>query len=75
MEETEEMQVWSLGQQDLLEGMATYSRSLDWRIPGTEKPSGLQSTWSKASDMTEVTWHAGIYGEEMYSTELFIYIN
>ena len=37
--------VWSLGQEDPLEkGMATHSSILAWRIPWTEKPSGLQST-------------------------------
>ena len=55
--------------------MATQFSIPAWRIPGTEKPSGLQSTRSQASDMTEVTWRACIYGEEIYSTELFTYIN
>ena len=37
--------VQSLGWEDLLEeGMATHSSNLAWRIPWTEKPSGLQST-------------------------------
>ena len=36
--------VQSLGQQDLLKkGMATHSSILDWRIPWTEEPGGLQS--------------------------------
>ena len=39
----EEMQVLSLGQEDLLEeSMATHSSVLAWRIPQTEKPGGLQ---------------------------------
>ena len=34
----------SLGREDPLEEeMATHSSILAWRIPGTEKPSGLQS--------------------------------
>ena len=38
------MPVPSLGQEDPLEeGMATYCSILAWRIPGTEKPGGLQS--------------------------------
>ena len=38
-----EMQVWCLGQEDLLEeGMATYSNILAWRIPWWEEPGGLQ---------------------------------
>ena len=41
------MQVRSPGQEDPLEkGMATHSGILAWRIPGTEEPGGLQSTWS-----------------------------
>ena len=39
-----ETQVPSLGQEDPLEkDMATHTRILAWRIPGTEKPGGLQS--------------------------------
>ena len=34
MQEMEEMQVWSLGQEDSLEkGMATHSSIVAWRIP------------------------------------------
>ena len=37
--------VQSLAQEDPLQkSMATYSSILDWRIPWTEKPGGLQST-------------------------------
>ena len=44
----QEMQVWSLGQEDPLEKeMATHFSILDWRIPWTEKPIGLQSTESQ----------------------------
>ena len=44
MQETQEMQVRSLGQEDPLEeGMATHSRILAWRVPRTEEPGGLQS--------------------------------
>ena len=39
----QETRVQSLGQKDPLEkGMATHSSILAWRIPGTEKPGGLQ---------------------------------
>ena len=39
----QEIQVWSLGWEDLLEKkMATHSSILAWRIPLTEKPGGLQ---------------------------------
>ena len=41
------MQVRSLGQEDpLVEGMATHSSILAWRIPYTEEPGGLQS-WGR----------------------------
>ena len=42
MQETQEMQVRSLGQEDLLKkGMANHSNILAWRIPWTEEPGGL----------------------------------
>ena len=48
MQETQEMQVRSLGQEDPLEeGMATHSSILAWRIPWTEEPDGLQSVGSQ----------------------------
>ena len=44
----QEMQVWSLGQEDSLEKeMATHSSILAWRIPWTEEPGGLQSMGSQ----------------------------
>ena len=40
-------------QEDPLEKeMATHSRILDWQIPWTEEPGGLQSTGSQELDMT-----------------------
>ena len=45
MQELQETQVRSLGQEDLLEKeMATHSSILAWRIPQTEELGGLQST-------------------------------
>ena len=42
VQETQEMQVWSLGREDPLEeDMATHSSILAWRIPWTEEPDGL----------------------------------
>ena len=38
-----EAKVQSLAWADLLEGMATHSRMLPWRIPRTEEPGGLWS--------------------------------
>ena len=43
-QETQEMQVGSLGGEDPPEEeMATHSRVLAWRTPWTEEPGGLQS--------------------------------
>ena len=45
MQETQEMLVRSLGQEDPLEEeMATHSSILAWEIPWTGEPGGLQST-------------------------------
>ena len=42
MQETREVWVQSLGQEDALEkGMATHSSILAWRIPWTEEPGRL----------------------------------
>ena len=44
MQETQETQVRSLGQEDALEeGMATHSSILAWRTPGTGEPGELPS--------------------------------
>ena len=42
--ETHETQIWSLGREDRLEGTATHSSILAWRIPWTEEPGRLYST-------------------------------
>ena len=47
MQELKEIQVRSLGQEDLLEeGMVTHFSIFAWRIPWTEEPDGLQSIGS-----------------------------
>ena len=44
MQESQETQVGSLGQEDPLEKeMVTYSSIIAWGIPWTEEPGGLQS--------------------------------
>ena len=44
VQETQKMQVSSLGWEDPLEQeMATHPSFVAWRIPWTEKPGGLQS--------------------------------
>ena len=51
MQERQETQVQTLGQEDTLEEeMTIHSSILAWRIPGTEEPGGLPSI---ESDMTE----------------------
>ena len=48
MQETQEMQVQSLGwEEPLVKGMATYFSILAWTIPWTEEPGGLQPRGSK----------------------------
>ena len=48
MQETQEMQFQSLGQEDRLEeGMATHTSILAWKIPWTEEAGGLQSMGHK----------------------------
>ena len=43
MQETQEIQVWSLGREDPLEEeMTTHSSFLTWKIPWTEEPGRLQ---------------------------------
>ena len=65
MPKIQEMQVWSLGQEDSLEEeRATHSSILAWEVPQTEEPGGLQSTGSqrvrhKWSDLA--CMHARIY--------------
>ena len=61
----QEMCVWSLGQEDLLEeGMTAHSSILAWRIPQTAEPGGLQfmgsqKSWTQLSDWTTATVHMG----------------
>ena len=44
IQETQEIQVQSLGQEDILEEeMTTHSIILSWKIPRTEEPDRLQS--------------------------------
>ena len=48
MQELQESQIQSLGQEDPLEeDIATHSSILAWRIPWTEDPGGLQSIGSQ----------------------------
>ena len=64
MQETQEIWVQSLGQEDPLEEeMATHSSILAWRIPWTEEPGRLQSMQVTESDtiQQQSSW-AGVRG-------------
>ena len=66
IQETEETQVPSLGQEDPLEeGMATNSSILARRIPWTEEPGGLQSIGSQKFEHDFCT-HIYIYCEKSF---------
>ena len=55
MQETQEMQVQFLGQEDPLEeGMATHSSIFAWRIPWTEEPEDYSPWGHRESGMTEM---------------------
>ena len=47
MQETQEMQVQSLGWEDLEEEMAAHSSTLAWEIPWTEEPGRVYSMGSQ----------------------------
>ena len=63
MQEIQQTQVQSLGQEDPLEEeMATHSSILAWRIPWTEEPGRLQSIVSQRIEKTgELSTHTHIY--------------
>ena len=52
----QETKVRPLGREDPLgREMATHFSILDWKIPRTEEPGGLQPIWSKELETTETT--------------------
>ena len=54
VQKTQEMWIWSLGWEDLLEEeMAPHSSVLAWKIPWAEEPGRLQSMRLKELDTTE----------------------
>ena len=66
-QETQDMRVRSLGQEDLLEEVtATHSSILARRISWTEEPGRLQSWGHKESDKTDTTEHA-LYANHCYT--------
>ena len=58
MQEPQEIQVPSLGQEDPLEEeMATHSSILLWKIPWAEEPGGLQSVGSQRVLTKQLSLH------------------
>ena len=54
----QEMQLWSLSQEDpLKKEMATHSNILAWEIPWTEEPDGVQSVGLQTVEHNLVTEH------------------
>ena len=61
MQEAQEMQVRSLGQEDPWEkGMANHSTILAWRVSWTEEPGGLQSIGSQKVRLSMHTQYANL---------------
>ena len=60
VQETQEMLIWSLGQEDPLEEeMALHSSILAWEIPWTEEPGRQQSRGSERVGHDWARMHAG----------------
>ena len=77
MQETQEMQVRSLGQEDPLEeGMATHSSILAWRtpwiLPWAEEPGWLQSISSQRAGRDWSDWALKHVHKEAVDLELHV---
>ena len=83
MQETEEMQVQSLGREDPLEeGMTTYSSIHAWRIPWTEEPGGLWSLGLQRvrlqrvrQDWSNLATHTRTHCDLIWGTSQKIFLN
>ena len=75
MQEMQETQVGSLGQEEPLEeGMENHSSFLAWRIPWTEKPGGLRSTGPQRVGHDWSNW-AQMYAQSFrISIQMWIYL-
>ena len=70
MQETQEIWVQSLGQEDPLEEeMATRSRVLAWRIPWTEEPGELQSLGGEDPLEADMATHSRVLAWRIPWTE------
>ena len=73
MQETQEMQVRSLGREDPLEvEMATYSNIPVWKIPRMEEPGGLQSMESQRVGYDLTTEHNNNEHEKVFAIKIFL---
>ena len=73
MQETQEMRVRSLGQEDTLEEeIATYSNIPAWKIPWTEEPGRIQSKGSQKVGHEWATKHALMthWTDDLFETSL-----
>ena len=55
VQETQELQVWPMGWEDMLaEEMATHSSVLAWKVPWTKEPGSLRpkelQSWTRLSN-------------------------
>ena len=79
MQETSEMRAGSLGWVDPLEGMATHSSILAWRIPWIDKPWRIQSMWLQrvghnwASEHIHIILVSGLQHSQYFYRLYFIY--
>ena len=72
MQETQEIRVWSLGQEDTLEEeIATHSSILAWKIPWTEESGGLQSMGSQRVGCDRATKHTCMQYDIVYVSRNF----
>ena len=73
-QEMQEMQVLSLGWEDLLEKeMATHSSILACEIPWTEEAGGLQSMGSQRVRHDLATEHVCIFTKYLQTVPVFLY--
>ena len=65
MQETQELRVQSLGQEEPLEEeMATLSSILTWKIPWTEEPGGLQCSLCGPKESDTIAHEHGMARQE-----------
>ena len=68
MQEMQETQVWSLGQEDPPEEeMEIHSSILAWKIPWTQEPNRLQSMESQRVGRDWAHTHSGLYALFIFS--------